>query len=489
MQKDTERLQESYVALWEKYSNLQKMYDILEKIIENSADAFWVFDGEGKCIRVNAAYEELIGLPREKLIGIHSRDLVGSVVSEITAERLLETRQAVTIEQEFFLTGKTALVTATPVFDKEGNLVLGICNDRDINTLQRLREQLKKAKELVSDYEMKVRTLTRGQFFGTTDFIAEDTKSKNLLEKVRKVSKTDVTVLISGETGVGKEEIAKLIHQNSNRNEEAYVRINCGAISPELIESELFGYEKGSFTGANNSGKLGLFEAANKGTVFLDEIGELPLQMQVKLLRVLQEREITRVGGTKSVKIDIRVVAATNRDLRDMVEHNLFRADLYYRINVFPIHILPLRERPDDILPLAELFLRQLNHRYNGEKVFSKESADALRSFEWTGNVRELRNCVEQAFIMSEDCIIHRKDLPLEPCKKITDENWFHRASEESLDDFLKRIEYKYMVDAYQQEGNVRSAAKRLNMSPATFVRKRMLYQASSNPADESDMH
>lgn len=221
----------------------------------------------------------------------------------------------------------------------------------------------------------------------------------------------------------------------------------------------------------------------------MDEIGELPLQMQVKLLRVLQEREITRVGGTKSVKIDIRVVAATNRDLRDMVEHNLFRADLYYRINVFPIHILPLRERPDDILPLAELFLRQLNHRYNGEKVFSKESADALRSFEWTGNVRELRNCVEQAFIMSEDCIIHRKDLPLEPCKKITDENWFHRASEESLDDFLKRIEYKYMVDAYQQEGNVRSAAKRLNMSPATFVRKRMLYQASSNPADESDMH
>lgn len=469
-------LKRDYDELRIDYENLHKMYDVLEKIIENSADAFWVFDAEGKCIRVNAAYEELIGLPREKLIGIRSKELVGSVVSEICTERLLKTRKPVTIEQEFFLTEKTALVTATPVFDSEGNLLIGICNDRDINTLQRLREQLQKAKALALDCEMKIRTFKTGQFHGTTNIIAEDARSKELLEKVYKVAQTDATVLISGETGVGKEEIAKLIHQNSRRSEEAFVRINCGAISPELIESELFGYERGSFTGANCNGKLGLFEVANQGTVFLDEIGELPLQMQVKLLRVLQEHEITRVGGTKSIKIDIRVVAATNRDLQDMVAHHLFRMDLFYRINVFPIQISPLRERPDDIIPLAMLFLKELNDRYNGNKQFSAKTLERLRHFEWTGNVRELRNCVEQAFIMSEGDTIFPKDLRLETHRQISGDGMFCRQKEEPLEQFLHRIEYEYLKDAYEECGNVRAAAKLLHMSPATFVRKRALY-------------
>lgn len=476
MARSTGNLEKQYAEMKQKYEALQKMYDVLDQVIENSADAFWIFDGDGKCIRVNAAYEELIGLPREKLIGIHPKELVGTVVSEICTEQLLKTKKVVAFEQEFYLTGKSALVTATPVFDKDGSLVMGICNDRDINTLQRLREQLSTAKALATDYKMKVEALKRGQLW-KPDIIAEDAQSKKLLETVYKVAQTDSTVLISGETGTGKEEIAKLLHQNSRRRKEAFVRINCGAISPELIESELFGYEKGSFTGANSSGKLGLFEVSNKGTVFLDEIGELPLQMQVKLLRVLQEREIMRVGGTKSIQIDIRVIAATNKNLRDMVDHGLFREDLYYRLNVFPLHILPLRQRPDDILPLAREFLKQLNERYNGEKQFSAEVLRQLQRFEWTGNVRELKNCVEQAFILSESDTIHISDLRMDLHGRPASDFLFCREPDEPLEQFLNRIEYKYIEDAYQKSGNVRAAAKLLNMSPATFVRKRAIYQ------------
>lgn len=209
----------------------------------------------------------------------------------------------------------------------------------------------------------------------------------------------------------------------------------------------------------------------------MDEIGELPLQMQVKLLRVLQEREIMRVGGTKSIQIDIRVIAATNKNLRDMVDHGLFREDLYYRLNVFPLHILPLRQRPDDILPLAREFLKQLNERYNGEKQFSAEVLRQLQRFEWTGNVRELKNCVEQALILSESDTIHISDLRMIYTDGLPSDFLFCREPDEPLEQFLDRIEYKYIEDAYQKSGNVRAAAKLLNMSPATFVRKRAIYQ------------
>jgi PAS domain S-box-containing protein len=429
-------------------------------IFENSIGAVWISDKHGLGIRVNAAYESLSGMPREKLLGRKATELVGNVVSAICTEKVLETRKTVAIQQDYYLTGKSAIVTATPVLDKNGEIAMVICNDHDINVLQKLKEQLSQAQELVIHHEMKVEALKRRQLYGQQDIIAEDPRSKEVLERVRKVAQVDTTVLLLGETGVGKEEIAKLIHQNSKRRNEAFVKINCGAISPELVESELFGYEKGSFTGANSKGKLGLFEIADNGTVFLDEIGELPLNMQVKLLRVLQEQEITRVGGTKSIKINIRIIAATNRNLKAMVQHKLFREDLYYRINVFPLHMLPLRERPDDILPLANLFLKQLNDRYNCQKKFTTDAQQKLRQYEWTGNVRELRNCVEQAFIIVEDDTIQLRDLRSDLPQEIQNDFPFIRGQNESLEDFLRRIEYRYIQDAYEKCGNVRAAAK-----------------------------
>lgn len=213
----------------------------------------------------------------------------------------------------------------------------------------------------------------------------------------KRVAPLDTTVILLGETGVGKEVFAKYIYQNSSRNDKPFIKVNCGAIPANLVESELFGYEKGAFTGADRNGKMGLFEVADTGTIFLDEVGELPLDMQVKLLRVLQEQEFERIGGRKPVKADVWVLAATNRNLEEMVRQKAFREDLYYRLMIFPIHIPPLRERPADIIPLASLFLSQLNKKYNFKKYFSLISITMMKDYNWPGNIRELRNIVERA--------------------------------------------------------------------------------------------
>lgn len=470
-------LEQKYIKSLDELSQLRDMYDILDKVFENSADAFWIFDSNGRCIRVNAAYEKLIGLSREELIGKTASELVGNVVSEVCTNRVLETKKSVTIEQEFFLTGKTALVTATPVFDNAGRLIIGICNDRDISTFQALREQLVIEKQKSSDYKTLIETLNRSQLYGEHEIIAIDPLSKHMLDMANKVAKTDATALILGETGVGKSEIAKYIHQNSNRRKEAFIEVSCGAFPPELIESELFGYEKGAFTGANKTGKMGLFEAANHGTIFLDEIGELSLHAQVTLLHVLQEQKVTRVGSTKQTSIDVRVVAATNRDLRDMVDHGLFREDLFYRINVFPINIPPLRMRPADLGPLSQLFLRQFGERYDCTKIFGPDAMEKITGYKWPGNIRELRNSIEQAFIRSESTTIKGDDFYFEDRSKENSNLSFSQIPGESLERFLERIEYSYMQEAYAKHGNVRDAAKALSMSPATFVRKRNKYQ------------
>ena len=220
---------------------------------------------------------------------------------------------------------------------------------------------------------------------------------------IDRVAPLDTTVILFGETGVGKEVFAKYIYQHSARKNKPFIKVNCGAIPANLVESELFGYEKGAFTGADKNGKMGLFELANTGTIFLVEVGELPLDMQVKLLRVLQEQEFERIGGRKPVKVDVRVLAATNRDLEEMVKQKTFRQDLYYRLMIFPVHIPPLRERPDDILPLAQLFLQTLNRKYDFKKYLSPLSAKMMQDYSWPGNIRELRNIIERAVIISNE--------------------------------------------------------------------------------------
>lgn len=318
--------------------------------------------------------------------------------------------------------------------------------------------------------------------YDISKMIVEDNSMLEVLNTAYKVSKVESSVIILGETGVGKEGIAKYIHYSSSRKNHSFITINCGAIPNGLIESELFGYEPGAFTGASKTGKMGLFQLADKGTIFLDEVGELPQEVQVKLLRVLQEQEIEKVGGIKSIKINVRVIAATHRNLQDLISKGLFREDLYYRLCTLPIKIPPLRERKSDIIPLVKYFATVINKKYNLDVNFNKEALECLRGYHWPGNVRELRNIVEMSIVMSEANLIGVLDLPehiINNSKR--DEVEFSVSNlsikGNSLKDIMEKIEEEIIEDAIQRYGSIRMTAKALGVDSSTLIRKRQKYR------------
>ena len=464
-----------YKVLDEKAERLIEKY--LKAIIECSFDGIYITDGEANTWMINEAYERITGLDSEKLLGENMWTLMErGIISSSGSLLAIAEKRIVTLYQTFS-TGKRAMITSTPIFDDEGEIVLVETNVRDLTEICALREQAERDKN-----ELEQRRQLEFIKEKKVDMVVCDENTIKTLLLADSVAKMDTTVVLCGESGVGKEVFAKYIRDNSRRKDAPYVKVNCGAIPENLIESELFGYEKGSFTGANKSGKIGLFEMADHGTIFLDEIGELPLNMQVKLLRVLQEQEIERIGGTKPVRIDVRVIAATNRNLEKMMEEKKFREDLYYRLMVFPIHIPALRERKKDIESLAEYFLKELNNRYKGNKHLAENCMMILENYQWPGNVRELKNIVERAFIISQSDEITTESIP------ITDANAHmnkYRKAKESLaidtdipmEEAVKQLEMIYMDKAFEKYGNVRDAAESLGMSASTFVRKRQKYQ------------
>ena len=386
----------------------------------------------------------------------------------------------VTLQQKFS-TGRQALITSTPVFGPDDKIEMVITNVRDMTEIHHLREEIESRNEERLRLHKELEHI-RTQFLDKTDFIAADKVTLSIIRMADKVAPLDTTVMISGETGVGKEVFAQYVHSQSRRSKKSFISVNCGAIPANLIESELFGYERGAFTGADKNGKAGLFEVADQGTIFLDEIGELPLNMQVKLLRVLQEHEVKRIGGTKPIPVDIRVIAATNRNLEEMVKKKKFRKDLYYRMMVFPLHIPPLRERRNDIIPLAQLFLEQLNRKYAFHKYFSDAALRLMVGYEWPGNIRELRNIVERAVIVTDSDEITAMNTFITPCKPQTEPLYIPVKQPDSIHDLkaaLADIEAEYIDFAYKTYGNVRLAAESLGMSHATFVRKRQRHTAS----------
>jgi len=255
---------------------------------------------------------------------------------------------------------------------------------------------------------------TQKYIYDLDRIVAESPQMKKIISLVKKICPFDTTVLITGETGTGKEVIAGAIHFNSSRRKRAFIKVNCASLPETLLESELFGHEKGAFTGAYKR-RIGRFEQANGGTIFLDEIGDMSLSIQAKILRVLQEKEFERLGGDQVIKVDVRILAATNKDLKSLIEEGKFREDLYYRINVVHIHLPPLRERREDILPLAHFFLKRFNFELNKQiKGFSEKAKKIILDYHWPGNVRELENVIERAVLMAEGNIIHAEDLALE---------------------------------------------------------------------------
>jgi len=448
----------------------------LEAVIESSYDGIYITDGEGNTLRINKSYERITGLNRDAMVGRNMKDLVKEgFISQSGTLMVLKSGTTNTIQQEFS-TGKKIMITSTPVFNDNSEIMLVVTNVREITQLYELEEQLQKNKELNKKYFTEIEEM-RMQLLGVSDLIAEDNNMLETISLAKRIAKVNTTALLLGETGVGKEEIAKFIHKNSNRYNKSFIKVNCGAIPPNLIESQLFGYTRGAFTGANKEGKIGLFELASGGSIFLDEVGELPLDMQVKLLQVLQEREIEKVGGTKPIKIDVRVIAATNRDIEDMVKNKLFREDLYYRLNVVPIYIPPLRERREDILPLTKHFLDELNLKYNFNKSFSSETLDYLYEYTWPGNVRQLKNIVERVVVMSTNDRIIRSDLPRMITGNLEKSNIDIVTESMKLKEVIERVELQMINKAFEKHGNVRGAAKELGIDASTFVRKRKRYR------------
>lgn len=445
--------------------------DMLDAVIEYSFDGIYITDGDARTIKINNAYESITGLKKEELLGRNMKELTDQgIISASGSLMAIETKKPVTLFQEF-RTGKKALITSSPVLDKNGDVIMVVTNVRDLTEIYNLKKEVAKRKEQKQKLQQEIENL-RDKLLDS-NIVARDKRILSVLYLAGRAAPVDVTVLLTGETGVGKEMFAKYIYQNSARRNKPFIKVNCGAIPGDLIESELFGYEKGAFTGANKEGKMGLFEVADTGTIFLDEIGELPFGMQVKLLRALQEGEIQRVGSTKNRKIDVRVIAATNRNLEEMVRKQEFRQDLYYRLNVFPIIIPPLRERTEDIEPLVNIFTDEFNKKYVSEKFFPPEALEILRNYRWPGNIRELRNVVERAMIVCPDNAVGVDYLPSE-VRIVTDrgENGA-RSAEIDLRQHLRDIEKQYLDKALAEYGNVRDAAKSLGMASSTFVRRR----------------
>lgn len=324
------------------------------------------------------------------------------------------------------------------------------------------------------------------------DIITCNNSMLSQIDRIDKILNTDVTVLINGETGTGKEVFAEYIHRNSDRKNERYVKLNCSTIPDTLFESEMFGYSAGAFTGASKIGKKGVFELADNGTLFLDEIGDMPYDMQSKLLRVIQDKSFIRVGGDKEIYVSIRLVAATNKNLSKMIKEKKFREDLYYRINVIPINLIPLRERPDDIILMSFYFLDKSNRKYGYDKKWGVDSLKTFLNYSWPGNIREIKNVIERLVLLTSGDIIDNSDIAIERC---TIENSVDKISTEfeqersigivenswsdgrSLKEIVADYEIEIIKKSIEACGSMRKAAELLKSSPATLSRKLSLYR------------
>jgi len=446
---------------------LEQMYLDFREIYRNSFDGIFIADGEGRTLMVNEGCERNYGSPASEFIGKHVSEFEASgLIRPVIATKVIETRKKITAVQETRI-GKTILVTGIPLLDDAGNVRKVVINSRDTTELIQLQEALAHAHEKLHRYELGVNELRMGSA-SISGVTFRSTSMKEIATVAMRVAKVNTTVLITGESGVGKEVLARLIHKESPRKNNLFVKINCGAIPHDLLESELFGYQAGAFTGAQRQGKMGLFEVANNGTLFLDEIGELSLDLQVKLLQVLQDKTLVRLGSTRLIQVDVRVIAATNRDLQEMVNLRTFRSDLFYRLNVVPLHVPPLRERREDILPLVQQFLDELNTQYGLKKAFSEQALAILHDYQWPGNVRELHNMIERLVVTTPDALIRVDSLPASML------GFAVATDEASVGIKSKAIQFerKLIREAVQNLGSTRAAAKYLKISQSTVVRR-----------------
>lgn len=441
----------------------------LRAIFAEMPDGIMVTDAHGVILRINDAYRKLFGLPEQNYKGLTLQDLPGDFVAETEITEVIK-KQARANALFRHPGGNEVLTTGIPIFDQRGHLIRILSVARDVSGLNEISHEIQLAKEMAERYYSELENYENRM---KVEMVADSPTMRRVVDLAVKISRVDSTVLILGESGVGKEVLATAIHKNSLRSEGPFIKVNCGAIPENLLESELFGHQAGSFTGATRQGKPGLVELAHEGTLFLDEIGELPLNLQVKLLRVIQEREVMRVGGLKPVQVDFRLIAASNKDLEAMVQAGTFRQDLYYRLNVVPVIIPPLRERREDIVPLLFHFLKRYNQKYGLQKKMAPEVIARLMNYDWPGNIRELENTVERLVVTSNGNII----TLVEQAASTHSAGQKNHQARLSLKDALDDLEAKLINDAYQQCRTTREMAEMLGISQSAVVKKMQKYR------------
>ena len=457
------------------FDSVQQLNLELDAIIESSYDGVMITDQEGKGIRINQSLARLTGLDATHFEGKLIDDLFVKGIFQyesITINALREGR-TITNVQKVSTTGKEVLVTGNPIFNTEGKVHRVVSNVRDISELHHLREELRETELLATRYHAELSQLTLERLKKDKVIVQSPVMIK-LFDLAMRAARTDVTVLLLGESGVGKEVFSRVIHNTSNRTVTgSFIQINCGAIPENLLESELFGYEPGSFTGANLKGKPGIFEIATGGTLLLDEIGDLPKNLQVKILRVLQEHEVYRIGSTSPIKLDTRIIAATNHNIWERVKEGAFREDLFYRLNVLPIEVPALRERREDIIPLCMHFIQLYNDKYEVAKRLDLKAIPILESYSWPGNVRELQNVLERLMVVTDEELIQAEQVEIQLTKfkpKVNSPITVNQLIPiQEAKDILEKELINMALDCYP---SIRKAADALGLDHSNIVRK-----------------
>ena len=443
--------------------------DEFEAILESSYDGIHITNEKGITLYYNTACERIEGNKKDEVIGKDIRELVKSgIYEESLALKAVEKGEPITMVQN--INGNDVMVTATPII-LNGKITHVVANSRDITQLTILKKELDYTKQMNDRYhsELEIQRLAHKDL----DIIAEDPSTKSVIDLAIHVANVDSVVLIQGESGAGKGVFSKLIHDHSQRKDQPFVKIDLSAIPDTLLESELFGYEQGAFTGANEKGKIGLIEFANGGTLFLDEIGEMPIALQTRLLRVLQDRKVVRIGDTKERPVDVRIIAATNKNLETMVTEQNFREDLYYRLNVVPIRIPSLRERKLDIFPLIMKVLEKFNKKYHLEKRIDPDALDQLIAYDWPGNVRELENIIERLIVTVRENTIRPEDIPSKiKTNDIEKQLFLGNAYALPYKEIMDQFEKQLFLSILKDEKVVSKISARLKIDQSTVRRK-----------------
>ncbi|BAC13304.1 transcriptional regulator [Oceanobacillus iheyensis HTE831] len=438
-----------------------------EQLLEAEDDAITIVDTDRRVLHWNNAAVDTYNIEKTTIIGKPITNFFA--YNDLMVMKVLDSKQAVQNQYHRPRKDKHVVVNTLPVFDNNQDLIGAISVERDITQIVKLNDNLESTSAELNELRQKVYPAN-----STSPFVKLKGKSnalQQIIQLARKAASTNATALILGESGTGKEVCAKAIHEASDRRNQPFIPVNCGAIPSALFESELFGYEGGSFTGAEKKGKAGKIEMADGGTLFLDEVGELPLEMQVKLLRVLQENRIYRIGDSQGKQVNVRFIAATNQKLEQLMDEKQFRSDLFYRLNVIQLTMPPLRERLEDIEILAKSFSDQFAKKYQVlVPEISEEAYEYLNQYKWPGNIRELRNLMERIIILHENSLVKKEDMQ----RYLPQATDFQSSETSSNLPLEKELMEKQLIEAtlQQLEGNKSKAAEKLGISRVTLYHK-----------------